>query len=198
MEGIVLKALLVISSLILALIIYLIVIHNRLASQKISTQKAWSGIDIDLKRRCDLIPNLIESTKGYATFEASTLGAVAEARGQALEASHLTPHQRSKKENALSTAIQGLLLITENYPQLKASQEFLNLQTELTNTEDRIAAGRRFYNANVRMYRTLIISFPSSIVARFGGYQSNDFDFFQTEGIDAQTPTVDFGQKTKP
>jgi len=174
------------SILTVALFLILIYSHNKFVTQKTSIEGAWSGIDIELKRRQDLIPNLVALTKGYTNFESSTLEAVASARYNAIDSGSLSPSQREGKENTLNGALKGLLAIMESYPDLKASEEFLNLQRELTNTEDRIAAGRRFYNATVRMYEMRIASFPSSIIAKLGGFTSNDFEFFQADSGDTE------------
>lgn len=172
------------SIVVLAFTLLVILSYNKFVTQKVAIRGAWAGIDVELKRRHDLIPNLLAVVKGYADFESSTLVAVTNARAMAIGSDVMTPSQREGNERALNTALKGLLAVVESYPDLKASREFLDLQTELTNTEDRIAAGRRFYNATVRMYQMRVFSFPSSIIARVGGFQSSDFEFFQAEEED--------------
>lgn len=178
------------SIIVVAFVLLLIYSYNKFVTQKVEINSAWSGIDTELKRRHDLIPNLVALTKGYADFESSTLEAIASARSNAVNSDNLTPSQREDKENNLTGALKGLLAVMEAYPELKASQEFLNLQTELTNTEDKIAADRRFYNAKVREYEMHVVSFPSSIIAKLGGFSTSDFEFFQAESSDKNPVNV--------
>ena len=178
--------------ILIAFLMYIVFLYNEFTKQKVATEAAWAGINVQLKRRCDLIPNLVETAKGYAKFEASTFEAVTKARSEAMAVSSLSPVERGEKEASLQTAVRGLLAITEKYPELKASEQFLNLQQELTNAEDRIAAGRRFYNANVRMYEMKVLTFPYSLVARYSGFKKSDFAFFQAEASDSEPVKVDF------
>lgn len=180
------------SMLVVSLFFTIIASHNKFVKQEVDIKGAWAGIEIELKRRCDLIPNLVALTKGYADFESSMLEAVVSARSNAIDSGSLSPSQREGKENTLNGALKGLIAIMESYPELKASEDFLNLQRELTNTEDRIAAGRRFYNATVRIYEMRVASFPSSIIAKLSGFALNDFEFFQADAVDRVPATVNF------
>lgn len=137
--------------------------HNRFMRLRNHVNESWSNVDVALKRRYDLIPNLVETVKGYAQHEQQTFASVIEARNKALAAVGPVGEQ-ARDENELVHSVNRLLAVAESYPDLRASQNYLALQTELSNTEDRIAAARRFYNANVRDYNTMRESFPSSIV----------------------------------
>ena len=178
------------SLIVVGFIVLVIYSYNKFATQKVAINGAWAGIDTELKRRHDLIPNLVAIAKGYANFESSTLEAVAKARSNAVNSEDQTPSKRGSYESNLEGSLKGLLAVMESYPELKASQEFLNLQTELTNTEDKIAAGRRFYNAKVRIYEMHVVSFPALIIAKMGGFTTSDFEFFQAEKIDTEPVKV--------
>jgi LemA protein len=146
----------------------LVVSYNRFVRQKNLITESWRQVDVELQRRYDLIPNLVESVKGYAAHERSVLENVTEARTKAMEASRSTesgPQAQAQAETALGQALVNLRAVAENYPDLKASANFVALQGQLGETEDRIAAGRRFYNGNVRAFNTRVQAFPSSIVA---------------------------------
>jgi len=143
---------------------WLIATSNRLIQLRNLIRESWSDIDVQLKRRHDLIPNLVETVKGYAAHEQAVLDRVMEARAQAM-AQSANVQQSIAQESILVGALNGLFARVEAYPQLKASQHFLALQQELANTEDRIAAARRFYNANIRDYNTLCDTFPASLIA---------------------------------
>lgn len=151
------------------LIIYVIGIFNGLVRLKNRTKEAWSDIDVQLKRRYDLIPNLIKTVQGYAAHEKEVFEKVTETRANAISAKGVKNQQ--KAENMLTGALKSLFAVAENYPDLKASTNFLELQRELTDTEDKIEAARRFYNANVRDLNIKIESFPSNIVASIFGYK---------------------------
>ncbi len=145
-------------------IIWLIATSNRLIQLRNLIRESWADIDVQLKRRHDLIPNLVETVKGYAAHEQAVLDRVMQARAQAMtQTANL--QQSIAQESILVGALNGLFARVEAYPQLKASQHFLALQQELANTEDRIAAARRFYNANIRDYNTLCDTFPPSLIA---------------------------------
>lgn len=153
------------------LVVWAIWMYNRFVSLTQRAKEAWADIDVQLKRRYDLIPNLVESVKGYAAHEAGTLNAVTEARAQAtqvhVDPSNITPEQiqaMAAAEGALTNSLGKLLAIAENYPDLKASQNFVELQRELTDTENKIQAARRFYNTNVRDLATSLQSFPANII----------------------------------
>ena len=164
--------------------------YNRFVSQKQLIKDAFSNIDTELRRRYDLIPNLIETVKGYAAHERGTFEAVTQARAAAINAHG--PAQQAQAENILSGALKSLFAVSENYPELKANQNFLALQAELSNTEDRIQTSRRFYNSNVRNYNTRVHKFPSSIIA--GMFHFADEEFFEIDEAirEAGPPKVDF------
>lgn len=149
-------------------------IYNRLVGLRQHMKDSWHGIQVELQRRYDLIPNLVETAKGYAAHERETLERVVELRNQAM-ANHGTPASQSGSETALGAALGSLFALAEGYPELKADELFLNLQNELANTEDRIAATRRFYNGNVRELNTLVQQFPSAIVAKMAGVTTADY-----------------------
>jgi len=165
--------------IILVPIIWFITTYNTLVRLRNHTRESWSGIDTELKRRYDLIPNLVEMVKGYAKHEKDLLQSVTDARTRAVAAQG-SPASQAQSENALVEMLKRLLVVVENYPDLKASGNFLQLQHELTNTEDRIQAARRFYNANVRDLNTRIEVFPSNIVAHMFGFQNAEFFEIQT------------------
>jgi len=148
--------------------------YNGIVRVRNHCREAWSDIDTELKRRHDLIPNLVETVKGYARHEQATLDAVLEARARA-EAAHATPKAQAADENRLVSSLGGLLALAEAYPDLKADRHFLELQRELVNTEDRIQASRRFYNGNVRELNNRVEMFPSSLVASLMGQRTADY-----------------------
>ncbi|MEI7740948.1 MAG: LemA family protein [bacterium] len=143
--------------------VYAVIAYNGLVQLKIRTEEAWSDIDIQLKRRYDLIPNIVNTVKGFAAHEDKVLTAVTQARANAMNAK--TIEERSAAENQLSGALRGLMVAVEAYPDLKSAPNFLSLQQELANTEEKIQSSRRFYNANVRDLNTKIDTFPTNIIA---------------------------------
>lgn len=153
----------------IAAILWIIAIFNSLVVLKNRAKEAWSDIDVQLKRRYDLIPNLVETVKGYATHEKELLEKVTQARANAMNAQGL--QAKADAENMLSETLKSLFAVSENYPDLKASANFLELQRELTDTEDKIQAARRFYNTNVRDLNIKIESFPSSVIANAFGFK---------------------------
>ena len=155
-------------------LLWVAVTYNGLVRLRNQCREAWSGIDTELKRRYDLIPNLVETVKGYAQHEQETLKLVVEARNRAV-ASTGSPESQAKDENAMITTLRQLFVLVEGYPQLKADQHFLKLQAELVNTEDRIAAARRFYNGNVRDLNTRVEVFPPNLVAGLFGFTPEQF-----------------------
>lgn len=165
--------------------------YNGLIKSRNMAQEAWRQIDVELKRRHDLIPNLVETVKGFATHESGTLEAVMKARSQAIQGAD-TPEQASANEGELSQALGRLMSITEAYPDLKANQNFMALQNELSSTEDRIASGRRYYNATVRELNTKVESVPTNIFARMAGVTKEAY--FEAEPAAQNVPSVDFGQ----
>lgn len=173
----------------LLLALWGVLIYNGLVRLRNLAQEAWRQIDVELHRRHDLIPNLVETVQGYAAHERQVLESVTAARTAALGASG--PAQQAANENALSQALGRLLAVAEAYPQLRASENFLQLQTELATTEDRIAAGRRFYNANVRALNTKTEQFPSNVVAGMFGFTRAEY--FEIDDVARTVPRVDFG-----
>jgi len=170
---------------VIAIIIFWAVFaYNRFVSLKNRAKEAWSDIDVQLKRRYNLIPNLVETVKGYASHERELFEKVTEARTKAMGAKTVKEH--SQAENMLSSALKTLFAVSENYPNLKASQNFLELQRELRDTEDKIQAARRFYNANVRDLNIKIESFPSKIIA--GLFRFKKMDLFEIEEEGAKEP----------
>jgi len=163
----------IIIAVVVIIILWLIVVFNRLVTLRNRTQEAWSDIDVQLKRRHDLIPNLVETVKGYASHERELFQKVTEARTRAMGAQ--TVKEKGEAENFLSSTLKSLFAVAENYPQLKASENFLELQRELTDTEDKIQAARRFYNGNARDLNIKIESFPDSLVAGIFGFKKMEF-----------------------
>lgn len=158
---------------VVLLAIILIAIFNGLVQARNKCQEAWSGIDVQLKRRHDLIPNLVETVKGYATHESATFEAVTSARTAAMSAK--TPGEASKAEGVLGQALGGLFAVAEAYPELRAVESFTQLQTELSNTEDQISASRRIYNGNVQIFNTKIQQFPGAVLAGPFGFSAREF-----------------------
>lgn len=165
-------SLFIIGGLVL-LVIYFIATYNSLVTLRNRVQEAWSDIDVQLKRRYDLIPNLVETVKGYAKHEEGVLESVIKARAMAMNAQSVDQHAQA--ENMLSGALKSLFAVAEAYPDLKASTNFVELQRELTDTEDKIQASRRFYNANTRDMNTKIEHFPSNIIASMFGFAKESF-----------------------
>jgi LemA protein len=176
--------------IILLPVIYVVLTYNTLVALRNHIRDAWSNIDTELKRRYDLIPNLVATVKGYAAHEKEIFESVTELRSRCL-ANQGTPHQQAADENQLVGALKKLLAVVENYPQLKADRNFLELQQELVNTEDRIQASRRFFNGNVRDYRNKCETFPSSIIAGMFGFESQDY--FSVSPSVREVPDLDFG-----
>jgi LemA protein len=173
---------------VFVVVIWFIGTYNILVRLRNHCRESWSGIDTELKRRYDLIPNLVETVKGYASYEKETLQRVVEARNLAV-ASTGSPASQARDENTLIGALKSLFVVVEKYPDLKASGNFLKLQEELANTEDRIQAARRFYNANVRDLNTRIEVVPSNIIAGIFKFQKEEF--FEIESaVERATPAV--------
>ena len=170
------------------ILIWLIAVYNGLIRLKNRTDEAWSDIDVQLKRRYDLIPNLVNTVKGYATHEKELFEKVTAARTAAMGAS--TPHDKEQAENMLSGTLKSLFAVAENYPDLKANQNFLELQRELTDTEDKIQAARRFYNGNVRDFNTKIEVFPNNLIAGILNFTKREF--FEAEGGEKEPVKVEF------
>jgi LemA protein len=184
----------IIVAIVVVLFLAFIASYNRFVRQRNLVQESWRQVDVELGRRHDLIPNLVETVKGYATQERTVLQSVTEARTAAVQAlqnqaSGVT--QQAQAETTLGRALNGLFAVAENYPDLKSSQNFLALQNELTETEDRIAAARRFYNGNVRALNTRVEAFPSSVIASM--FNFSKADYFEIDDPTARAPVaVDF------
>lgn len=157
-----------------AIALWLVMTYNGLITSRNRTDEAWSDIDVQLKRRYDLIPNLVNTVKGYATHEAGTLEKVIAARNMAMSAGS-SPTAKAEAENMLSGTLKSLFALTENYPDLKANQNFLSLQAELADTENKLLASRRFYNGNVRDFNTKLQVFPTNMFANMLGFTKRDF-----------------------
>ena len=169
-----------------------VVSYNRFVSQKNLIRDAWANIDTELRRRYDLIPNLVETVKGYASHEREVFENVTKARAMATAATG-SPAEQAAAEGPLVAALRQLFAVAENYPDLKANQNFLALQAELSNTEDRLQTARRFYNSNVRDYNRRVQSFPSNVIARsFGFTEEQFFEVDESLRGDAGVPRVDF------
>jgi LemA protein len=162
--------------------------YNGLVKRRNQVDNAWSQIDVQLKRRHDLIPNLVETVKGYAAHERGTFEAVTQARANAINAQ--TPPEQAQAENVLSGALKSLFAVAEAYPDLKANQNFLNLQEELTSSEDRVAYARQYYNDSVLSYNTQIQKFPTVILAGMFNFEKREF--FDAAPEDTETPQVQF------
>jgi LemA protein len=166
--------------IVLAVVLFaIIVIFNRLVGFKIRTNEAWSDIDVQLKRRYDLIPNLVEAVKGYAKHEKELFEKVTQARADAMKSRGLV--NKAKAENQITEALKSVFAVAENYPNLKANENFIELQREVTDTEDKIQASRRFYNGNVRDLNIAIESFPSNVIAAIFGYKKREL--FELEDV---------------
>ncbi|HBH45910.1 MAG: hypothetical protein A2445_00195 [Candidatus Jacksonbacteria bacterium RIFOXYC2_FULL_44_29] len=163
----------IILGLIAVAAVWLIATYNRLVTKRNQVDEGWSDIEVQLKRRHSLIPNLVETVKGYATHESGVFQKVTEARAQAISAQN--PKAQAEAENMLSGALKSLFAVAESYPDLKANQNFAKLQDELTDTEDKIQAARRFYNGQVRDFNTALQTFPTNTVAGFFKFIAREF-----------------------
>jgi LemA protein len=181
---------LIVIAAIVVLVLFVVFSYNRLVRLRNRIEAAWSQIDVQLKRRYDLIPNLVETVKGYAAHERETLEAVIAARQQAQAAEGVA--QQAQAENVLTGALRQLFAVSEAYPQLRANENFLALQEELTGTESRIAFARQFYNEQVLAYDNTRETFPTNIIA--GAFNFNDKEYFEIEEASRQPVQVDFGQ----
>ncbi len=184
-------ALIVIAVIVVLTLLWLMVAYNSLVRLRNQLKNAWAQIDVQLKRRWDLIPNLVESVKGYTKHEAETLQRVTEARTGAQQASGGSVAQRSQAEGMLSAALGRLMVVVEAYPDLKANQNYLALQEELTSTENRIGFARQFYNDSVMQFNNKIQMFPTSIVAGMFAFKAGEF-FELKEEAAREAPKVKF------
>lgn len=181
----------IILGVIAVIVLLAIFSYNGFVSRVNRTKEAWADIDVQLKRRYDLIPNLVASVKGYAAHESAAFQNVTEARSRAMQAG--TPSEKAQAENALTGTLKSLFAVAEAYPELKANENFLQLQRELGDTEDKIQAARRFYNGNVQDLNTAVQSFPSNIIAGMFGFKVMDlFQLSEEESAARQPVAVSF------
>jgi LemA protein len=177
---------------IAAIALWAVATYNGLIGKKVETENAWSQIDVQLKRRYDLIPNLVETVKGYASHERETLEKVIQARNAAMNAQG--PAAKAEAENMLTSTLKSLFAVSEAYPDLKANQNFLKLQEELTATENRIGFSRQHYNDSVGRYNTALMSFPANVMGNIFGFRQ--VDFFQLDAAEQaavrESPKVKF------
>jgi LemA protein len=182
----------VVIAIVVLVLLWLVLTYNGLVTARNRTQEAWSEIDVELKRRHDLIPNLVQTVQGYMGHERGTLEAVTNARAGAVAAGATgDPAKIGAAENMLSQSLRSLFAVSENYPDLKAISAFTNLQEQLTATEDKIEFSRRFYNGNVRDYNIKLQTLPTSLIAGVLGFKA--FGFFQADEGDRAVPQVNFG-----
>jgi len=186
---------LIVLVVLVLLVIFCISLYNGLIRLKVQCDNAWADIDVQLKRRYDLIPNLVETVKGYAAHEKGTLEAVISARNQAMSATG--PADKAQAENMLSGALKSLFALSEAYPQLRAIEGFTSLQTSLSQIEDTVQNARRYYNAVVRDLNTKILQFPSNVFAGMLGFKPREF-FEITAAAERETPKVSFGNPAAP
>lgn len=179
----------VIIAIVVILAIWIIAIYNKFITLRVRSEEAWSDIDVQMKRRYDLIPNLVDTVKGYAKHEKELFEKVTEARANAISAKDVNEH--AKAEGELSKTLKSIFAVAEAYPELKANENFAKLQDELTDTEDKIQAARRFYNANVRELNIAVQSFPSSIIANLFNFDKKEL-FELTEEAAKEPVKVDF------
>jgi len=184
----------VIVALAVIIVVATVVMYNGLVRSRLRVREAWSGIDVQLKRRASLIPNIVETVKGYAAHERETFEAVTEARARLQQAG--TPAQAAEANNQLTQTLRSLFAVAEQYPDLKANQNFLDLQRELADTEDKIAYARQFYNTNVLSYNAKIETFPSVILAGMFGFKSSEF--FEAEEQAREDVKVSFSPPPPP
>jgi len=179
----------IIFGILAILVLWIIFIYNRLVTLRNRVKEAWSDIEVQLKRRYNLIPNLVETVKGYASHEKEVFEKVTQARTKAIGAQNLK--EKAVAENMLSNTLKSLFAVAENYPQLRSSENFQKLQEELTDAEDKIQAARRFYNGNVRDFNIKIESFPSNIIAKIFNFKKVEF-FEIKEEVEKDVPKLKF------
>lgn len=178
----------IVIAVVVLIILYVITTYNTLVSLRNRVKDQWAQIEVLLKRRADLIPNLVETVKGYAGHEKATLEGVIEARNKAISAT--TTEEEMKAAGEMTQALSRLLALTEAYPELKANTNFMDLQTNLKESEEKISFGRQFYNDTVLKYKNKLEMFPSNIVARLFGFKSEPF--FEASEADREVPKVQF------
>lgn len=177
-------------AIVAVLVLWVIVTFNRFVSLRNRTNEAWSDIEVQMKRRYDLIPNLVNTVKGYATHESTAFEKVTAARSAAMQAGSVAEHGQA--ENMLTGALKSLFAIAEAYPDLKANTNFLELQRELSDTENKIQAARRFYNGNVRDLNTGLESFPGNIIGKSFNFSKRDFFDIPDDGVETKPVDVKF------
>ena len=175
---------------VIVLVLLFVSLYNRLVSLRVRAQNAWSDIDVQLKRRADLVPNLVSTVKGYAVHERETLDAVTQARTRAVAAQNAGPAERARAEGELTTALRGLSVAVEAYPQLQAAGGFRDLQQQLAIIEDAVQNSRRYYTAVARDLNTAISTIPSNLVAGPMGY--HELEFFEASAGERELPKVSF------
>ena len=180
----------IVIAVVVVLVLWTVYAFNRLVKYRNRADEGWAQIDVQLRRRYDLIPNLVQTVEGYAAHERETFEEVTKARSRAESAQGVAG--QADAENAVSSGLRQLLAVAENYPDLKANQNFLELQNELTDTEDKIQASRRFYNMTVRDLNTKVQQFPSSIIAGFANAKEREF-FELEDPAERAVPSVSFG-----
>jgi LemA protein len=185
----------IVIALLLLIGLTFILIRNSIIGSRNRVDEAWSGIDVQLKRRHDLVPNLVEAVKGYATHERETFEKVTQARAAAMQAQG--PEQASAAEGMLSQALGGLRVVAEQYPELRATENFQQLSRNLSELEDEIQASRRIYNSNVQAYNTKIQIFPNSVIASSGGFSSREFFEIEDAG-DREPVSISFSDSAAP
>src|SRR5437868_13104091 len=181
----------IVLAIVVVIAAFLILTYNRLVTLRQRVNEAYSDIDVQLKRRHDLIPNLVETVKGYAAHERGVFDEVTQARANAIAAGASAPAQRAQAENVLSGALRSLFAVAEAYPQLQAVQEFKDLSENLTATEDKIAFARRFYNGSVRDYNTALQTFPTVVFASMFGFKPSEY-FEVADTAEREVPQVKF------
>lgn len=178
----------IILAIVAILVIFIIVSYNGLVRLRMQTKEAWSQIDVQLKRRNDLIPNLIETVKGYSAYEEKTLTQISELRAQVAKAQ--TPTETMQASDALTKQVSGIFAVAENYPDLKANSNFLKLQEELANTENKISYSRQLFNSTTANYNTKLETFPSNLIGKLFSFKPSEF--IETSEEEKAVPTVDF------
>ena len=181
-------AIIVIVVLLVLLLIYGISVYNKLVNSKNKVENQFSQVDIQLKRRADLIPNLVETVKGYTKHEEGTFTKVVEARNKALSASSI--NEKIEANNELTSALNKLLMLSEAYPDLKANENFLSLQNDLKETEDKVSYSRQFYNDSAMEFNNVVEMFPSNVIA--GMFKFKEFEYFKIDEKEKETPKVKF------
>ena len=173
--------------LIFLVVLYFVFLYNNLATMKVRIEEAWSQIDVQLKRRIDLIPNLVDTVRGYADHERGVFEQVSKARSALMNAEG--PQEAGQAEGQLEGALKSLFAVAEDYPELKAQENFSQLQEELSDTEDKIAYARQFFNATVKDYNSKIVTFPNNIIANMLGFERKEF--FEVDEAERDVPEVD-------